>query len=259
MKKDLRHLTFCIPIRVDSTYRMHNLLSLLKFYSRHIATNYIILEADKRQHLTKLPRIPGLVYEFVYDENSIFHRTHYINRMFSMASTPLAAVWDTDVIVPVPQVNEAYEKLLNANVVMVYPYDGRFWHINSFFAHCFHEHLKIRILTDSDMPRVLMSGYNSVGGAYMVNIDLYKRYGWENEYFVGWGPEDCERYKRLCILGQTPFRVKGSLYHLYHPRGINSGDFKEELAYQTKKEYCHVCGMMPEELRQYVNTWNWIK
>lgn len=176
-----------------------------------------------------------------------------------MSSTPLAAIWDTDVIIPVPQICQAYNMLLQTDAVMIYPYDGRFWHVNSFFSHCFHDHLKISILTDSDMPRVLMSGYNSVGGAYMVDIDLYKEYGWENEYFVGWGPEDCERYKRLYILDRMPLRVKGGLYHLYHPRGINSGEFDEKLAFETKKEYIHVCSMMPEELREYINTWNWIK
>lgn len=259
MKKDLQHLTFCIPVRIDSTYRMRNLLTLLKFYSRQISTNYIILEADKEQHLKDLPQIPGLTYEFIYDENPVFHRTRYINRMLSMTATPLAAIWDTDAIAPVPQVCQAYRTLFEEDTVMVYPYDGRFWHVNSFFACCFHERLKISILTSPDMPRVLMCGYNSVGGAFMVNIGLYKKYGWENEYFTGWGPEDCERYKRLHILGRTPLRVEGSLYHLYHPRGINSGDFNEEMACQTKKEYTHICSMMPEELREYINTWNWIK
>ena len=63
----------------------------------------------------------------------------------------------------------------------------------------------------------------SVGGAFLVNRVAYLRAGGENEAFYGWGPEDAERVKRLEILELPIARVKGPLYHLDHPRGINSG------------------------------------
>lgn len=68
----MQNLTFCIPVRIDSEYRLRNLLTILKFYSHHLSSNYIVLEADNQQHVKELPHIPGLVYEFIYDENPVF-------------------------------------------------------------------------------------------------------------------------------------------------------------------------------------------
>ena len=98
-----------------------------------------------------------------------------------------------------------------------------------------------------------------MGGAYLVDVLRYRKYGWENEYFLGWGPEDAERYTRLEILGQKPCRVDGHLYHLFHPRGVNSGMSDKVLAKSTKKEYCKVCSLSPEELKKYIKSWKWIE
>ena len=46
-KTDLKELTFCIPVRIDSEYRLRNLLAVLRFYATHIHANYILLEADE--------------------------------------------------------------------------------------------------------------------------------------------------------------------------------------------------------------------
>ena len=72
-KINLKDLTFCIPVRIDSPYRERNLVAALKFYARHIHCNYIIVEAAKEQHLKKLPSIEGLTYHFIYDDNPTFH------------------------------------------------------------------------------------------------------------------------------------------------------------------------------------------
>lgn len=179
--------------------------------------------------------------------------------MLSKVSTETAGIWDTDAVAPIAQLLQAHQRISDEQTIMAYPYDGRFWYINDFFSSLFCEKLDIRLLTDFDMPRRLMCGYYSVGGAFLVNVGRYRQYGWENENFIGWGPEDSERYKRLHILGQTPVRVPGSLYHLYHSRGINSGDRDAEVIYKTKKEYSRICGMMPEELRKDIETWSWTK
>lgn len=260
MKKiNLNDLTICIPVRIDSVYRTKNLLAVLKFYNRYLSTNFKIIEADKECHLNKLPNIDGLTYEYIYDANPIFHKTYYINYLLASISTPFAAIWDTDVIAPVSQINEAYHKIKDGKTVMTFPYSGYVWALDVFFSSCFCRNLSIDMLLNYPMPRSLMHGYACVGGAYLVNVDLYKKYGWENEYIKGWGPEDSEHFKRLHILGQRPVRISGPLFHLFHSRGINSGNLDKSLALQTRKEYCHVCNMLPDELKEYVNTWEWIK
>lgn len=255
----MENLTFCIPVRIDSSYRERNLLAVLKFYARYIHCNYIIIEADKEQHLKDLPLIEGMAYRYIYDENPTFHRTYYINMMLTQVTTEMAAIWDTDAIASVSQLQKAYREIIGKQATMVYPYDGCFWRIDDFFSSLFCKNLKISLLKDFPMMRFLMCGYHSVGGAFLVNVKLYKECGWENEYFIGWGPEDAERYKRLLILDRKPIRISGPLYHLYHPRGDNSSDGNKQVAYITKKEYCHVCSMQPDELKEYITTWNWIK
>ncbi len=253
-------LTFVIPVRIDSQYRLRNLLAMIKFYS-NIGVKFIILEASASPSLFHYINMDSSMFRYVHvnDYAMIFHRTKYINQMLWLTDTRFAAIWDTDAIVPVNQIKKAYQLLRSDGNVMVYPYDGTFWSVNDIYSEVFCKHGDLRILTDFPQPKVLMNGYHSVGGAFIVNVSKYKDYGWENENFIGWGPEDAERYHRLEILGQKPLRVEGSLYHLYHTRGVNSGDFDYSTALSTKKEYCKVCAMTRKELSDYINTWHWIR
>jgi len=178
--------------------------------------------------------------------------------MLRMVETKLAAIWDVDVICSESQIFKAAELLCLNNQVLVYPFDGKLWCINASFSELFRKRLDLSILSDFSQNKYLMCGYYSVGGAFLVNVKEYRKCGWENENFLGWGPEDAERFKRVEILsGFTPLRVDGELFHLFHSRGINSGPFDESLAFSTKREYCKVCSMTKDELLKYVKSWNW--
>lgn len=243
---------------------IYNFLAEVEFYSLLYDTPTLFYDVyhrlDKeRPDLKKLPDIFGLRYIFVKDTNPIFHRTRYINQMLRETDIKIAAIWDTDAIAPIYQLMKAYRTVLQGGITMVYPYDKHFWYTNDYFTHLFCKKLNIRLLVDYPQPRMLMCGYYSVRGPFLINVQRYKRFGWENEHFAGWGPEDAERYKRMELLGEKPLHVAGSLYHLYHSRGINNSDHDKQLAFQTKKEYCRVCTMYPDELRRYVDTWEWIK
>ncbi len=262
MKKITSELTFIFPVRIDSDYRLRNLISVLKFYSRFRDAHFLIAEADSFQktNIDVIKNIsPQIEYFFIHDDHALFHRTRYINQMFGKVRTRVAAVWDADAVCPPENVIEGCRQLVGTDKTMVYPYGGTFWQINEFFSNLFHKTQDILVLSEYRQPRLLMNGYYSVGGAFMVDVGKYRSSGWENEYFKGWGPEDKERFKRLEILGDRPFRIPGDLYHLYHPRGINSGTSDRDLAFSTKKEFCKVCSMSPGELKKYVKSWKWIK
>lgn len=254
-------LTILIPVRIDSSYRKWNLLSVLNFYKNLTGISFIVLEADSTQKITnEINGINNINYLYIKDDNEIFHRTHYINEMLTQVETKYAAIWDTDAIAPYKQLHNALEILRNnAKFIISYPYDGCFWSVNNYFSKRFHEILDITILTEFPQCRHLMCGYRSVGGAFIVNVKNYWNIGAENEHFIGWGPEDAERFKRCEILTEKPKRIKGSLFHLWHPRGLNSGDFNKDLAISTKKEYCNVCSMSKEQLTKYINSWKWVK
>ncbi len=249
----LSELTFCIPVRIDSPERLRNLHAVVEYFHKSSDANFIVLEADSCPRV-ELPVDSRIDYLFVEDKKEIYHRTRYINMMLKRCTTRFAAVWDADVVVPVGQIEEALEILKNEKSVMVYPYGGRLRNTMEFFSNCFARSLDIRVLSDFPQNSLLMCAYHSVGGGFIVDRVRYMSFGGENENFTGWGPEDVERWKRLEIIGETPKRTKGEMYHLSHPRGINSRAKDPETMLCTRTELAKVCGMMPNELREYIKT-----
>src|ERR1035437_7470632 len=104
---DLSDVTFLIPLRIDSDHRKNNLAVLLGLLNRDFKTNIIVLEADKTQLYHPSQEIKNLAYHFIYDEDEIFYRTRYINKMIAISSTPYIAVWDADAIAIPCQVADA--------------------------------------------------------------------------------------------------------------------------------------------------------
>lgn len=254
-------LTLIFTVRIDSKERLQNLRSTLAYY--HQVTNgshMIVLEADTEPKLDTImaEEFPEADYIFVKDGNRVFHRTRYINAELRRVSTPNAAVIDADVVVPAPQLELANRILLtDPQCAMVIPYDGRAIDHTPWRSDLFRKTRDAESLTMCDGFQHLMFGHMSVGGAYLANVERYHRLGWENENFNGWGCEDHERFHRLDILGHKPRVISGKIHHLNHPRGINSGNVIESVVLATKREYCRVCAMNPEQLRAYVDSWTW--
>lgn len=257
----LSEVTFLIPVRIDSIFRKRNLISLLKFYLQFKELRFIVMEGDVQSKLCdEIFMNERIYYLFVKDNNPIFHRTKYINDMLRIVTTSFAAVWDADVIVPIGQILESLNYLKCHPIqIMSSPYDGCAWHINEFFSSKFSSTVNLALLSKYPQNRLLMNGYHSVGGAFIVSVENYRRVGWENEYFCGWGPEDQERFKRIEIMGYEVHRSCGGLFHLWHSRGVNSCFSDLELALSTKREFCKICAMNRMELEMYISSWPWIK
>lgn len=258
-KINLKDMTFCIPVRIESPYRMQNLRTLLNYLSRSIDTNYIVLEADQQALFENDTDVENLSYVFVKDEDTIFHRTKYINQMICMAKTPYAAIWDTDAIAPIIQIEEAYCALQKSDNTMIYPFSGAFIALNELISLYFHKSLDINCISVPNLPSSFFYGFYSVGGAYMIHVAKYLKAGGENEFFYGWGPEDAERNARIQILELGVKRIEGPMYHLFHTRGVNSRDSNMENILNSRKELCKICGMTKMELYDYVKTWKWSK
>ncbi len=252
---DLSDLTFCIPVRIDSAERKRNLMTVLRFYSAITDARFIVLEAGFKPLASEAGEIRNTEYVFIEDNNRIFHRTRYINKMLGTCRTPFAAVWDTDAVIPVRQISEALNILKEGDCIMAYPYGGTFLMVSDYFSHKFSETVDIRILTEYAQHSSVVASYHSVGGAFVVDIERYRAIGAENERFTGWGPEDVERYRRLEILGKRPTRTQGSLFHMNHPRGLNSGDNDTATMTSTKSELFKVCAMEKDQLMEYISTW----
>lgn len=223
MKKiDLMDITILIPVRLDSIIRIENLLASIESVRRNFRTNLYVLEASKYNNHLLEKLLPGTVrYFWVYDNDPVFYRTHYLNQLAQMASTPYLAIWDADIVLPKKQIEEAIETLRIQKCDVVYPYDGHFYDTTPIIREIYLKKKHINILWKNVDKMLLPYGTSMGGGAIFVNRESFFQAGMENEEFYGWGPEDWERLTRWNILGYNIQRIQGPLFHLSHPRDLN--------------------------------------
>ena len=200
-----------------------------------------------------------LSYRFIKDDAPVFHHTRYRNEMIKICTTPYIAVWDVDVVAPLNQLSCAVDKLRSKEALVTWPYDGICHFVQEKTGNRFIATGDIEVLTSrsEDVHHHVLSGFYN-GGIFFADREKYMEAGMENENIYGWGPEDVERLKRITILGMLAHRVRGDLYHLWHPRGINRMRANPEREMRCLNEYLKVCSYSKEELLNYIKTWQWI-
>lgn len=245
---NLTDFTFLIPLRIDSVQRKWNAETSVKFISDHFKTSFIIVEGDESGKFTSDLHIENIRYDFVEDKNAFFYKTKYISRLIELADTKFIAVWDTDAIVPPEQILESADVLRKEEVVMSIPYDRRAYVCDPSLSDCFRENPQIELLLKFIPVLPLMYGYNSTGGAFMANRIKYLETGGENKNFLGWGPEDFERVKRMEVMNLPVHFAKGPLFHLWHPRGKTSWYSDKNIQIQNRRELINTCKYAGKQL-----------
>jgi len=249
MKKiNLKEFTFLIPIRIDTIVRLENLRQTVKFLLKYFDTNIMILEASSYNNgLVHKLIAKGIHYIFIEDKDPIFYRTKYLNIMTLKATTPFVGIWDADVIIPKEQIMDSIHKLRNG-YDLVYPFSNLFYDTSDIIRELYLRTQKIKMLTQNVNKMHLTYGNDSVGGAFMVKKQSYIDAGMENERFYGWGPEDGDRYHRMRILGYKIHFSEGNLFHLSHPRGINSMFRSPNQRTKTRNEFFSTYNSSRDEL-----------
>lgn len=249
-------LTFVMPIRIDSKERMRNIATVLSWLSP-LRCKLLLLEADCSRHIfqKRIERYKDIVdYTFIKDNNPIFHRTYYINLLLKKAQTDVVAVWDADIITPHSQIYEAVDNIVNKNCTLTYPYSGKYVLLPHNTTVAFIKNLNLEVIERKNFKSLFERPF--CGGAFFVQRERYLSLGGENEHFIGWGPEDVERLKRVKIMRhKVAWTDKGAAYHLSHPRNENSNFYNDEVACITRQELMKVCSMNTDELQDYINTW----
>lgn len=256
-KTDMSDVTIVIPIRVDSNTRIANLRTIIRLYSILENIHFIVIEADSFQHI-HIKEDEQIEYLFYLDNNPVFHHTYYRNEMIKHAKTPIVIVWDVDILVPQDQIYQAVNDVRRQYAILSYPYEGICYSLSSDISELFRNTLDWRILFSERDSFKTMFGQLTVGGIFVINRKKYMEVGMENEYFVGWGPEDIERLKRLTILDLPISRIKGCIYHLNHPRMQNSNYLNQSQNLSAKKELLRICRMNKEDLLNEIVGWPWI-
>lgn len=257
-KIPLTDVTFIIPIRMESHDRFENFQTVYSYLLSNFDTNIIIYECDVSRKLTdKYINTNHTSYIFDNSDTDIFHRTKYLNRMLSLVTTPVTVNYDIDVILPINSYVTARNNIVDNNFDLVFPYtlgkyqkkvntDGRV-------------KLYYNYLPDTLSENYFTESFAEYGHCQFFNTDSYKKYGWENEHFISYGPEDRERYERFKKFDcNILYLEKSYVYHLEHSRGKNSNKENPHFADNEKLRET-LFNMTKKELTNYYNNVNYIK
>lgn len=216
-------VTFLIPVRIDSLERLENLVAVVGFLDREFETQIKVLEASSycNDFLSILLKDKAEIV-FREDYDPVFHRTRYINQLVQISDTPIISVWDSDVIIDHSQIYESVRLIREGMADFVYPYANNFLDTSNIVRELYLKGKQVSTLKQFQNKMKRLYGPEPVGGAFLANRKSYISSGMENEKFYGWGREDGDRLIRWETTGYTHARVEGNLYHLTHPRGLNS-------------------------------------
>lgn len=254
MKIDLTEATFIIPIRIESSDRLRNIITSTAFLLENFDTRIIIKEVDKKSIFKDeaLPILEDILdveikinHIFEQSDDSSFHRQRVLNEMITESKTKIVVNYDCDAILPLSSYQRAYQYILDGTYDVVYPYGQG-------------EYQKQVNATDEVVSGFLETGdfshldnnsksyLSDFGWVQFFNRQVYIDGGMENENFVAYAPEDKERFYRFTTLGYNVGRIDDFVYHLEHSRGHNSwfnnphmqnnNDLWEELQRMNKEQ-----------------------
>lgn len=232
--KNYSDITFIIPLRCESKARLLNLDIILHWIKSKFNSPVIVKENNTDpigQNICS--KFDNVQYIFEKSDNTIFHRTKLLNDMLLECKTKYISNFDCDVILPVENLNLALQ-LLKHKYDFVYPYTyGRGFQKR--IHHSNWEKFKKFLNLDDLNTDLWMTGF---GHCFIAKTDSYiKAYG-ENENFIGWGPEDLERFKRFKKLNFNTTHLPASyfIYHIEHTRTQNSCNLHSDFENNNKLE-----------------------
>lgn len=266
MRIDLSKATFIIPIRIESTDRLRNVITSTAFLLENFETNIIIKEVDSTSIfqeqampiLEEICNVPvDLVHLFERSDEPLFHRQRVLNEMIMEAKTPIVVNYDCDVILPIESYEQAYNSILEEECQVVYPYGQGMYQqqvqatdeiVSQFLETCDFDYLdKNSKLHTSDF-----------GWAQFFDRQVYIEGGMENENFRAYAPEDKERFYRFTTLGYSVGRINNYVYHLEHSRGKNSWFSNPHMAHNNEVWAC-LSNMSKQELEEYYSNQDYLK
>ena len=233
MKRDLKDTTVVIPLRIESSDRMRNVITSLCYILSNFDTQIIVKEVSNHPVFSEdvLPQvkdflgvdeIPNLTHVYEKTEKPEFHKTKYLNELFAMATTKVALIYDCDVILPLDVYTTAQNMITEGDSDVVYPY-GLGKYARPVFVN---DEIVSEFLTEGFSIELLEkhSKVNDARNGYCQFFDREKYFegGGQNEDFIAYAPEDDEIAFRFQTLGYKVDRTDTLVYHLEHSRTPNS-------------------------------------
>ena len=268
MKIDLSQATFIIPVRIESSDRLRNVVTTTAFLMENFDTNILIKEVDKEPVFQRdaLPLLEEILdfniwenFNYIYkkSDDPLFHRQRILNEMIEESDTHVVVNYDADAILPKESYELAYKGIMDGIYDVVYPYGSGMYQkkvaatdvtVSSFLETGDYEFLNA-VSTDST---------SDFGWAQFFKRKSYIEGGMENENFKAYAPEDKERYYRFNMLGYSVGRIENYVYHLEHARGENSW-FNNPYMGGNQNEWEKINGMSKEQLMQYYSEQDYLQ
>ena len=271
-KIDLSAATFMIPVRIESADRLRNVITTVSYLLTNFDTTVIVKEVDSTSVFEDkaLPEIKkhcgdvrNLVHQFVCSSEPSFHRQYILNDMILHSKTEIVVNYDCDVLLDPGTVVNAYQKILQKQYDVIYPYGfGQYLFqvdaddklVSEFLLGCRRgTSPEFSILKDRSTPFQAEYGF-----VQFFNRQVYIDGGLENENFVSYGPEDYERHHRFHTLGYKVGRIDDWVYHLEHTRGPNSS-CKNPHNRKNRAEWNKIKRMDKASLREYLSSQEYYK
>lgn len=228
-------LTFLIPIKLETSDRVKNLTTVLIYLLRNYDAQILVREFDTRTRFNDLvaPQLIEIFGEipnnlqFSYDiqDKKYFHKTKVLNDLLEMSTTKVVCNYDTDVILPISSVNTAYEMIISGKSDAVYPYGVGTYQKSVNYTKELYKQFVLSKMKEDDIKILDQSstiGSSTIGWCQFIRRENYINSFMMNEDFAAWGPEDCELFYRLNVLGNKVDRINNYVYHLEHARSMDS-------------------------------------
>jgi predicted glycosyltransferase involved in capsule biosynthesis len=251
MKIDLQDITFLVLVRLDSVERLENTIVIANCLTRYFNTNIYVLEvAAYSNGILKQALNKKLKYCFVEDKDPILHKTMYYNRMVKASNTPFISIWDTDTVVDKDAIVSVAEHLRNGEAEMAFPYNGICMDTSDILREFYLKKRNVKILYRHKSKMNCLYNKALVGGAVFFSKEKFLKIGMDNERHYGWGNDDFDRFCRAQNFGLKIYNTDNCLFHLSHPRGINSC-FRSDAQYYISSDELHkIKSSSKEEIRK---------
>jgi predicted glycosyltransferase involved in capsule biosynthesis len=223
MKANLKDVTFFILIRLDSIQRLENIIAVTNYLCRYFQTNLVVWEASSYNNgILKSLLNRNVIYKFIEDKDPVLHKTKYYNQILLETRTPFFSIWDADAISDKKYIEEAITLLRSGDADVVYPYNGIFLETTDIIRNLFLKKKSMTVLHKNQNKMNFLYDKILYGGAVIIITEKFVWAGMDNEAYYGWGNEDFDRFYRFQTLQLKVHRTDNCLYHLSHPRGLNS-------------------------------------
>lgn len=266
MRSNLKKATFIIPIRIESSDRLRNVITTTAFLLENFDTNIIIKEVDSESIFKKeaLPILEDILevdinVNHIFEKNNdeSFHRQRVLNEMIVECKTKIIINYDCDVLLPIESYKTAYDMILGKEYDVVYPYgQGEYqMRVNSSDEVVSHF---LQTLDYNHLEKHSTPYTSDFGWVQFFNRQVYIDGGMENENFIAYAPEDKERFYRFATLGYDIGRINNIVYHLEHSRGKNSW-FTNPHMQNNSSLWEEIQKMNKDQLKKYYSNQEYLK